>query len=224
VQNGGRGHIFVKLVVGSHPFLRREGSDIHYDASISMAQAALGTSIPVPTLTGEVTLKVPPGTQPNEQRLMRGRGVRVLNRGPNVHGDQYIHFKVQVPGPNKMSRKARELLEQFAREQGEQVNWTTPNPDFNKPSPPSSSSSSAAPASSSEGVSAASSGSSSATSASAESKPTDSSTNTTAAEGATSDSAASGKKEEADAADSNANGSGGGKKKKKGGVFGSLFK
>jgi molecular chaperone DnaJ len=221
VQNGGRGHIFVKLVVGSHPFLRREGSDIHYDASISMAQAALGTSIPVPTLTGEVTLKVPPGTQPNEQRLMRGRGVRVLNRGPNVHGDQYIHFKVQVPGPNKMNRKARELLEQFAREQGEQVNWTTPNPDFNKPAPPSSSS--AAPASSSEGVSAAASGSSSATSATAESKPTDSSTNDTAAEGAKSDSAASDKKEEADAADS-ANGSGGGKKKKKGGVFGSLFK
>lgn len=117
----------MKLNVGSHPLFKRDGFDIHYEASITMAQAALGTSIPVPTLTGEVLLKVAPGTQPGEKRIMRGKGIKLLNR-PSHFGDQYVHFKVVVPPPAKLSRKAKELLEQYAREQGEQVNWTTPNP------------------------------------------------------------------------------------------------
>lgn len=91
-----------------------------------MAQAALGTSIPVPTLSGEVLLKVSPGTQPGEKRIMRGKGIKMLNR--QAFGDQYVHFKVNVPGPNKLNKRSRELLEQFAREQGEVCNWTTPDP------------------------------------------------------------------------------------------------
>jgi DnaJ-class molecular chaperone len=116
----------VKLNVGQHPLFKRDGFDVHYDASISMAQAALGTSIPVPTLSGEVLLKVSPGTQPGEKRIMRGKGIKMLNR--QAFGDQYVHFKVNVPGPNKLNKRSRELLEQFAREQGEACNWTTPDP------------------------------------------------------------------------------------------------
>lgn len=206
-QNGPRGHIFVKLNVGSHPLFKRDGFDIHYEASISMAQAALGTSIPVPTLTGEVLLKVAPGTQPGEKRIMRGKGIKLLNR-PSHYGDQYVHFKVAVPPPNKLSRKARELLEQYAREQGEQVNWTTPNPamaeEATKPD--------ASAAKASSATDAATSSTSASSSASADpAAAASASSSSSAADASHSDSSdASKDKDET--------------KKKKKGILGSLFK
>lgn len=131
-MNGPKGHIFVKIEVGSHPHFKRDGFDIHVEAPITMAQAALGTSVPVPTLTGEVSLKVAAGTQPGEKRIMRGKGVKMLNR--SGHGDQYVHFKVHVP--TKLTKRSRELLEQYARENLEQVNWmTAPMPDPAAPTP-----------------------------------------------------------------------------------------
>ena len=188
----------MKLNVGSHPHFKRDGFDIHYEASISMAQAALGTSIPVPTLTGEVMLKVAPGTQPGEKRIMRGKGIKMLNRA--AYGDEYVHFKVNVPGPNKLNKKSRELLEQFAREQGEQCNWTTPNPAMASAAD---TATAADPAAAAAATAAASSSSSSPSSA--------------AASDATAQSADAAAKDAKTEEETKA-------KKKKGGVLGSLFK
>ena len=76
---------------------------------ISFPQAALGTEIPVPTLDGEYTLKVPEGTQTGTTFKIRGKGVPVLNgRG---RGDLHIEVKVQTPA--KLSQRQRELLEEL---------------------------------------------------------------------------------------------------------------
>jgi molecular chaperone DnaJ len=64
------------LKVNPHPFFRREGLDIHVDVPISLSMALLGGTVTVPTLTGEVEVKVPPGIQPGEKRVLRGRGIK----------------------------------------------------------------------------------------------------------------------------------------------------
>jgi len=108
-MNGPRGHLFVRIRVDPHPSFRREGADIHVDAPVSFTTAALGGTITVPSLSGEAILKVDPGTQPSDKRVMRGKGIKVLNR--NTHGNQYVHFQVTIP--KRLTTRQRELLEQL---------------------------------------------------------------------------------------------------------------
>ncbi len=72
--------------------------------------AALGTTIMVPTLDGDVPLEVPAGTQPGETIVMRGRGMPPLGRGRT--GDLRVVINVVIP--RRLNRKQRELLEQLA--------------------------------------------------------------------------------------------------------------
>lgn len=60
-----------------------------------MSQAILGGTVTVQTLTNDVEVKIPQGTQPDETRVLRGRGIRALNS--TQVGNQYLHFKVVVP-------------------------------------------------------------------------------------------------------------------------------
>jgi molecular chaperone DnaJ len=73
----------------------REGPDVHVNAPVMFTTAALGGYTTVPSLKGEVTLKVPAGTQPGDRAVMRGKGIRVLHR--NQYGNQYVHFQVEIP-------------------------------------------------------------------------------------------------------------------------------
>jgi molecular chaperone DnaJ len=88
----------------------RRGKDIIYEAEIHFADAALGTSISVPSLTGEKSLKVPQGTQSGTILRMRGEGM------PSRFGkgDQLVHVSVSVP--KKLSRRQRELIEELGKE------------------------------------------------------------------------------------------------------------
>ena len=121
IAGGPSGDLFVVISIKAHSLFEREGGDVHCQVPVSIVQAALGDEIDVPTLEGKVTLKVPEGTQTGKVLRLRGKGlptIRTVNRG-----DQLIHMFVEVP--TKLSKRQRELLEEFAAESGEEVSPVT---------------------------------------------------------------------------------------------------
>jgi DnaJ-class molecular chaperone len=90
---------------------KRNGLDISIDLSIPFTQAILGTVKDVPTVDGEIKLKIPSGTQPDTIIRLKEKGVREI-RG-NGRGDEYVRIKVQIP--NKVNNEQRRLLEEFER-------------------------------------------------------------------------------------------------------------
>ena len=117
-RGGPPGSLYVAVHVAPHPTLRRDGTELYYEARISIAQAALGTTITVPTVEGEEEVEIKPGTQPDTAIRLRGKGVPHLRRSGS-RGD--LHVLVDVEVPKKLSKKQRELLEAFAKESGETV-------------------------------------------------------------------------------------------------------
>jgi molecular chaperone DnaJ len=114
-HNGPRGHLWVKLNIGTDPRFRREGSDVHVTVPLSLTVAALGGVVDVPTLTGNVRLKIPPGTSQKDTQVMRNVGIKNVKKESKGH--QYVHFDVQIP--KNMSAKAKQLLEKFGKEMGD---------------------------------------------------------------------------------------------------------
>jgi molecular chaperone DnaJ len=111
VRGGPPGDLYVYLGVAPHERFRRDGSDLYVDVPISFTQAALGASIEVPSLAGEASLQLQPGTQSGMTYRLRGKGMPTV-RGSS-HGDLLATMHVVVP--TKLTRKERELLEQYAR-------------------------------------------------------------------------------------------------------------
>ncbi|XP_020233377.1 chaperone protein dnaJ GFA2, mitochondrial-like [Cajanus cajan] len=107
------GDLYVTMKVREDPVFRREGSDIHVDAVLSITQAILGGTIQVPTLTGDVVLKVRPGTQPGQKVVLKKKGIKTKNS--YTFGDQYVHFNVSIP--NNLTERQRELIEEFTKEE-----------------------------------------------------------------------------------------------------------
>ena len=118
LRGGGSGNLFVEIIVKEDPFFKRDQNDVHVEVPISIVQACLGDKIGMPTLKGEVDLKVPAGTQPGDRLVLRNRGVPVLNSGGR-RGHQYVHFEVKIP--KTLSDRQRELLEEFAKESGDDL-------------------------------------------------------------------------------------------------------
>lgn len=88
---------------------RREGYDVYIDVDLDLATAILGGEIEIPTLDGDLKMKIRPGTQPNTLVRLRGQGIAHLqSRGK---GDQYIRLKVHIP--EKLSKKQKQLIEEF---------------------------------------------------------------------------------------------------------------
>ena len=117
-RGGPAGSLYVAVHVTPHPTLRREGTELAYDADISIAQAALGTRISVPTVDGEEEVEIKAGTQPGTEIRLRGRGVPHLRRAGS-RGDLHVFVNVVVPA--KLSKRQRELLNEYATESGETV-------------------------------------------------------------------------------------------------------
>ncbi|KAJ6830152.1 putative chaperone protein DnaJ [Iris pallida] len=107
------GDLFVTIKVRNDPIFRRECNDIHVDAAISVTQAKLGASIRVPTLTGDVTVKVRPGTQAGQKVVLKGKGIR--SRKSPVFGNQYVHFDVSIP--TNLTEGQQTLDEDFEKEE-----------------------------------------------------------------------------------------------------------
>ncbi len=117
-RGGSPGSLYVAVHVAPHPVLKRDGTELYYEAQVSIAQAALGTTLHVPTVDGDEEVDIKPGTQPDTEIRLRGKGVPHLRR-PGSRGD--LHVLVDVEVPRKLSKKQRELLEAYARESGESV-------------------------------------------------------------------------------------------------------
>jgi molecular chaperone DnaJ len=118
-RGGAPGSLYVAVHVASHPSLTREGTELFYEADLSIAQAALGTTIKVPTAEGDhAEVEVKAGTQPGTEIRLRGRGVPHLRR-QSVRGD--LHVVVNVVVPTKLNKRQRELLQAYAKEAGEAV-------------------------------------------------------------------------------------------------------
>lgn len=117
-RGGPAGSLYVAVHVAPHPALRREGTELAYDAEVSIAQAALGTRITVPTVEGDEEVEVKPGTQPGAEIRLRGRGVPHLRRSGS-RGD--LHVFVHVVVPSRLSKRQRELLVEYAEAAGEAV-------------------------------------------------------------------------------------------------------
>lgn len=109
-QNGGPpGDLYVDIRVRRHPIFERDGADLSCNVPISFVTAALGGGVKVPTLDGEVSLKVPEGTQSGKVFRVRGKGVKPV-RSQSI-GDLYC--RVEVETPVKLSAEQKELLEKF---------------------------------------------------------------------------------------------------------------
>jgi molecular chaperone DnaJ len=104
------GDVYVEVRVKPDPRFVREGNDIFATVDLTITEAALGATVTVPTLDGETELEFPPGTQAGEIRVLRGRGMPVLQGFGR--GDQRVLVNVAVP--RRLTDEQRRLLEQFA--------------------------------------------------------------------------------------------------------------
>jgi molecular chaperone DnaJ len=103
------GDLYVRVRVTPHPiFSRAKGGDLAVTVPVSFVEAALGAKIEVPTLDGAVTVKVPAGSRSGKVLRVRGRGAP---RDRGGRGDLLVRIEVEVP--QRLSRREKELLEQF---------------------------------------------------------------------------------------------------------------
>jgi len=117
LRGGPRGDLYVVLRIKAHAHFQRQGNDVLYELLINVAQAALGADVIVPTLDGEETLHIQPGTQTGKTHRLRGKGVPYL-RG-NGRGDQVMVVRVVVP--TRLTEQQRRLLEELAATFGSDV-------------------------------------------------------------------------------------------------------
>lgn len=110
--NGGpNGDLFVEVNVGRHPHFVRDGRNIHIKIPISVVDATLGCEVDVPTVQGDVTIKIPAGTQSGTILRLKGKGVKEI-RGNN-YGDQMVQVEVKIP--TKLSSKEKDLFKQLKK-------------------------------------------------------------------------------------------------------------
>lgn len=103
------GDLYVFINIEPHPLFDRDGENLYYRTKISFIQAILGDEIKIPTIDGEITLKIPPGTQPNTNFRIKGKGMPILNS--RERGS--LHVLVEVEIPTKLTREQEELLRKF---------------------------------------------------------------------------------------------------------------
>ena len=115
-KNGGPyGDLYIIFTVAPSKIYQRDGSEIYLDQNISFVQAALGDEIEVKTVHGKVKLTIPAGTQTDTTFRLRGKGApRLRGKG---NGDERVTVKVVTP--QKLNKKQKEALHDFASASGE---------------------------------------------------------------------------------------------------------
>merc|ERR1712048_376911 len=109
-KGGPPGDLYIFLKVKKDKHFRREGPEVYSDASVSYVDAILGASMKVPVVDGEVTIKVPPGTQPGQVMRLKGNGAPRLGN-PDQRGDHYVTMNVQIP--KDVSKEEEELIQKL---------------------------------------------------------------------------------------------------------------
>lgn len=108
-RGGPAGDLLISVEEKPDEFLQRDGQKIIYDLFLNFADAALGTSVEVPTIDGLVRIKIPAGTQGGKILRLRGKGLPIVQGRGN--GDQLIHVNVWTP--RKLTKEETELMEQL---------------------------------------------------------------------------------------------------------------
>jgi DnaJ-class molecular chaperone len=110
VNGGEAGDAYVEITVEPHPFFTRKGSDIHVEVPVSLSEAVLGGSISVPTVEGNVSMKIPAGSNSGKTMRLKGRGV--ADRKSGAQGNQYVTLKVVLP--EEPDPELKEFVESWA--------------------------------------------------------------------------------------------------------------
>jgi molecular chaperone DnaJ len=106
------GDLYVMIHIAPHRYFKRDENDLLYNLTIGFPQAALGTEVSIPTLEGNTSINIRPGTQPREIIRLRGKGMpRFRGYG---RGDMLVRVDIVVP--EKLTQQERALLEQLAKE------------------------------------------------------------------------------------------------------------
>jgi molecular chaperone DnaJ len=121
-RGGIPGDLIILIEEIEDPVLKRDGNNIIFDLYLNFADAALGTQVEIPTVSGKVKLKIDAGTQAGKILRLRGKGLPELNSG--YHGDQLV--QVNVWTPKKMSNEEKALLEKLRTSEN-----FAPKPDKN---------------------------------------------------------------------------------------------
>jgi molecular chaperone DnaJ len=112
-----RGDLYVAIELREHAVFTRHNNDIATSIHISMSKAVLGAEVEVPALDGKLTMKIPAGTQCGRTFRIKGKGL------PDLHsrdiGDELVRVEIEIP--SRLSAQQRQLIEEFARLNGEDL-------------------------------------------------------------------------------------------------------
>jgi len=124
IKGGGNGDLYIFVSVESHNIFKRAEENLFFDFPISLADAALGTTVEVPTIDGgKAKVKIPSGTQNGKQFRLKGKGMPIMrDRGC---GDLYIRAITEVPV--SLTKEQKNLLEQFKKLEDSKSNPTIKN-------------------------------------------------------------------------------------------------
>ena len=111
VPGVGNGDLYLSVTVRPHPLFERKGDDLYLELPLTVAEAALGTEVRVPTLKGSVAMKIPPETSGGKTFRLPGYGMPHLKGGGT--GDQYVKIKVVLP--SGLTAREKALFEELGR-------------------------------------------------------------------------------------------------------------
>ena len=118
-RGAGSGDLYLFINVYSHELFKRSDENLFFEYPVSIADAALGTSLEIPTIDGaKAKIKIPPGTQSGKQFRLKGKGMPYMRGSGN--GDLYVQINTEVPV--SLNKEQKELLEKFRKIENEKSN------------------------------------------------------------------------------------------------------
>lgn len=109
-KGGQPGDLTILITVEPHPYFKREGRDLMVEVPVTIAEAALGAKIDVPSLDGMKSLTIPPGTSSGQKLRLKGQGIAAS--GGNPEGDLFVQLRVVVP--RNIDDASKKLIQEFA--------------------------------------------------------------------------------------------------------------
>lgn len=110
LKGGQPGDLTILITVEPHPYFRRDGRDLLVEVPVTIAEAALGAKIDIPSLDGTKALTIPPGTSSGQKLRLKGQGIPAA--GGNPEGDLFVQLKVVVP--RNLDDASKRLIQEFA--------------------------------------------------------------------------------------------------------------
>jgi molecular chaperone DnaJ len=111
LRGGPAGNLYIRLTVKPHPLFKREGNNLIVEVPVTVSEATLGGKIRVPTLDGDVTMTLPPGTDSGKKFRLKGKGIPHSKTG--IKGDEIVVIKITVP--KNINEKTKEALKEVEK-------------------------------------------------------------------------------------------------------------